>query len=203
MGQFKVKPGQFMILRFVARKYWWQAHPFSLSMPTDGKFIRITPKSVGDFTSLIPHLPLATPVIIEGPFGTFTREAAKKDKILFIAGGIGITPVRALIEEMAKEGKNVVLFYSNKTKAEIVFKNEIDMLSKKFRFPVHYFLSQEKADDYYYGRITAESITARIKNIKEYDIFICGPGKMTDSMRKALILINIPQEQIHFEKFTL
>lgn len=94
------RPGQFITIRFLAKGFWWQSHPFSLSTKPDGQKIRITIKALGDFTKQIPKLKAGTRVIIGGPFGTFTSAEAGT-KYLFIAGGVGITPIRSLIEEVA------------------------------------------------------------------------------------------------------
>lgn len=203
MKQFKVKAGQFMIFRFLAKHFWWQAHPFSLSKQPDGKTIRITPKNVGDFTNLIPQIAPNTPILIDGPYGTFTKEVAKRNKILFIAGGIGITPIRSLIEETAKKGKDIVLLYSNKTKKEIVFKKEMDDLSRKYHFPVYYFLSQEKDPQFIGGRIERSKIEMMVADLKEREIYICGPSTMIDSIKKDLHSLGVPKSSLHFEKFSL
>lgn len=204
MNEFKIKAGQFMIFRFLARKFWWQAHPFSLSKSFDGKTIRITPKNVGDFTSLIPQLAIHTPVLIDGPYGIFTKETAKKNKILFIAGGIGITPIRSLLEQAAKEGKNIVLLYSNKTREDIVFKKEISQLKEKYDFPVYYFLTQEeKNNDYLKGRIDETRLKTLVKDLDKRETFICGPKIFINSLRQILISLGVRKNQIHFELFSL
>jgi ferredoxin-NADP reductase len=122
---------------------------------------------------------------------------------LFIAGGIGITPMRSLLEEMIKKGKDIILLYSNKTKKEIVFKNEIDDLSRKYEFPVYYFLSQEKNPHFLLGRIDNDHILKLSPDFKEREIYICGPIIMINTLRKNLREIGIPNSSIHLEKFSL
>lgn len=195
MQDFHIKPGQFMKFNFLTPKFWYQSHPFSLSKMKNGD-IRITPKNVGDFTSEIPSLKSGTKVIIDGPYGTFTSTRIKGNKVLFIAGGIGITPIRSLIEELASE-KDIILLYSNKSESEIVFKQELDNLSKKYKFPIHY-INTEKA-----GHLDANKIAKLVKDVKNREVMLCGPEPMMDAMKEALVSLGLRANSIHFEKFSL
>ena len=203
INEFKVLPGQFMIFKFLAKGFWWQSHPFSLSKPLDGKQIRITVKSVGDFTSKITMLSPGTPVIIDGPYGIFTEKVNKMDQILLIAGGIGITPIRSLVEQLAAQHKDIVLISANKAGKDIVFKNELDELGTRFGFSIYYVLSQEQNDRYLYGQVDKEKISQLVKDVIERDVYLCGPIPMMESVRKSLEELGVPAVNIHFEKFSL
>ena len=203
LDQFRVKPGQFMMFRFLQEGFWWQSHPFSLSKVMDGRSIRITPKSLGDFTIKIPELKAGTQIVIDGPYGIFTKEIATKDKFLLIAGGIGITPLRSLTEQLASEGKDIVLISCNKTEKDVVFKEELDELSNEHGFPIHYILSKDKNPNYLYGRSDKEKIQTLVPDHKERDIYICGPVAMLEGLRKDLAKLGVPEEQVHYEKFSL
>jgi predicted ferric reductase len=93
---FTFQPGQFAIWRFLDGRRWWEAHPFTLSTLPNDRRLRLTVKASGDFSSRISSLRRGTPVLVEGPFGHFTADAAAASKVLLIAGGIGVTPLRAL-----------------------------------------------------------------------------------------------------------
>lgn len=203
LKDFTIDPGQFMFLRFLTKDFWWQSHPFSLSKVPDSKNLRVTIKNVGDFTSIVNRIKKRTPVIVDSGYGIFTQKEAKSNKILFIAGGIGITPVRSLIEQMGSLRKNVVLIYSSKRKKDVVFKREIDSLLKKYNLRVYYVLSQEKAAGFIHGRIDTGIITKLVKDLSRREVYICGPVNMIDALRKDLIKIRISPSVIHFEKFSL
>lgn len=201
--QFKGHAGQFIILRFLTKDFWWKPHPFSLSLVPQKNNLRVTIKSVGDFTSQMPFVKKRTPVMIDGPYGIFTKKVQTKNKILFIAGGVGITPIRALIEEMGKSGKDMILLYSNTTFENILFKKELDTLSKNYRFPVFYILTQDAAYKGEKGRINKQKITRLAPDCTKRDIYLCGPPPMMKSVIAILKDIGVSPKQIHYEKFSL
>ncbi len=194
LDKFKVLPGQFMIFRFLDAKRWWEAHPFSLSKPNDGKEIRLTPKAVGNFTKELNSLKSGTKVIIEGPYGVFTNSETVLPKVLLIAGGIGITPLRSLAEEMRQKGKDVVLLFSNKTKQDIVFEKELEGIQG---LKVFHVLTDAE------GYLDAGKIQSQVPDFFEREVFLCGPGPMMSSIRKILKETGHPTDKLHFERFSL
>src|SRR5437763_6134541 len=123
LDRLQARAGQFFIWRFLTRDRWLSPHPFSLSRAPDGRSLRITVKALGDFTSRIGSIAPGTRVLAEGPFGVFTADARRRRKVLLIAGGIGITPIRALMEDM-KPG--AVVIYRVLRPDDIVFRNELE-----------------------------------------------------------------------------
>ena len=194
VDKFRVLPGQFMIFRFLDAKRWWEAHPFSLSKPNDGKEIRITPKAVGNFTKELRNLKPGIRVIIEGPYGVFTDSESVLPKVLLIAGGIGITPLRSLAEEMRQKGKDVVLLFSNKTKQDVVFEKELENIQTLKT--LHILTDAE-------GFLDKEKIQRLVPDFSEREVFLCGPGPMMSSIRKILKEMGHPVAKLHFEKFSL
>jgi len=205
MQKFNFQAGQFVFVRFLAKGYRWQKHPFSLSKSYDGKNIRLSIKASGDFTKTIPHLPINTPVWIDGPYGTFTQKSSNKDKILFIAGGIGITPIRSLIQELGSKNKDMILIYGNKSASDIVFKEELESFSQQFNFPIYHVLNNlEKPEpNYYQGFIDKQKIESIVKDVVEREVFLCGPPIMMTKLVPALKELGIDLKKIHFEKFSL
>src|SRR5712691_4612467 len=108
LDRLKAEPGQFFLWRFLARDSWWASHPFSLSAAPTNDSMRITVKALGDFSGRIRRVRPGTRVVAEGPFGTFTELVRPREKLVLIAGGIGITPIRALLEQMT--GEVIVLY---------------------------------------------------------------------------------------------
>ena len=109
LDRLPVSGGQFMLWRFLTPRMWWQAHPFSLSALPQPPYLRLTVKGVGDFSQSLARLRPGTKVAIEGPYGAFTRYAQRRPKALLIAAGIGVTALRALLEDLPRGSAPVVL----------------------------------------------------------------------------------------------
>lgn len=203
INKFKIQPGQFLIVRFLSKKFLWQVHPFSLSWVPKKNQLRLTIKHAGDFTSQVPAIKPQTPVLIDGPLGTFTADNAKKEAYLFIAGGVGITPIRSLIEELAPKQKNIILLYSNRTANNIIFKKELDELAKTYGFPIHYFITQDRKHTMRQGRLGEEKIRELVPDFRERDIYLCGPTGMMEHVIMQLKKAGVSNDQLHYEKFAL
>lgn len=201
MKNFTYEAGQFLVIRISGLGR--EMHPFTISKLYDGKTVRVTVKSSGDYTKKLETVKPGVKMYIEGPLGKFTPKTCKKDKVLFIAGGVGITPIRALLEKMGKEGKEMILLYANKTKNDIIFKGELSQLSSKYSIPMHYFFSREKEVDAneHLGRIKIIDVQNLCPDLKDRDIFICAPLSMIKQFVRNLIDKGIKKDNIHFEKF--
>ena len=205
LEKYPVKAGQFLIVRFLAKGFRWEAHPFSMSCCPDGGQLRLTIKQLGDFTRKIPELKPGTPVLIDGPNGIFTAGNSGSNKVLMIAGGIGITPVRSVAEEMVYAGRDIVLIYGNRNSKSIVFKKELDELASKAqgRLKIFHVMSDEPGWPGEKGRIDRERIERLAPDIMERDVFLCGPPVMMKGIRATLAGMNVPSSRIHYERFAL
>ncbi len=204
LERWHAKAGQFIIVRFLSKGFWKEAHPFSLSFIPKNNRIRITIKNSGDFTSKIPEIKKGTKMYIDGPYGVFTSHANLKAKYAFIAGGVGITPIRSLVEKLAPTN-DIIVLYSNKNLHDTIFKKELDELAEKHRFPLHYIITDQPDYTGEKGRIDQEKIQRLIKDIQDREVYICGPIPMLDATRKLLMSkeIGVKAEKIHYEKFAL
>ncbi len=204
MSEFKIKAGQFMRYAFQQPGYRLQAHPFSMSQAPDGKEIRLTAKAVGDFTrDMIPKVKVGTKVVIDGPYGVFTEDKIKRDKLLFIAGGIGITPIYSMLEDMGNAHPDKILLYANKTREETVFADDLETLSKQHNFKLVHILSDEEVPGYEHGRLDKAILARLVPDIAERDVFLCGPPPMMLALRKTLVELGVPRSHIYWERFAL
>ena len=202
LERFFRQSGQFMIFRFFQKGFWYEAHPFSLSWGANNLEIRITAKKLGDFTSKLPSLQTGTQVLIDGPHGIFTSKQIKKDKVLMIAGGIGITPIRSLIEEIS--GKvDLTLIYSAKTKADAVLLNELKDLQVKTNYKLIEIYADEKVEGAEFGRLDKERLQTLASDLTSRDVYLCGPPPMMIALKKALTELGLPKKQLHWERFAL
>lgn len=203
LDHFGAQAGQFAIWRFLDRTRWWQAHPFSISAIPHGRLLRITVKNIGDFTSSIHNLKPGTPVLVEGPFGKFTERPALR-KVLLIAGGIGITPIRPLAEEMAGDGFDVRILYRAHGHGDLVFKQELDSLAERPGVRLDYLLTEDGArrrpkDSWF----RPEVLATLVPEIKERVVYVCGPARMTAAVVSSLQQLGVPPGQIRTEAFRL
>ena len=195
LNKFKFKAGQFGIFRFLDQTFY-QAHPFSFSRAHSEIELRISIKNSGDFTSKIQDVKRGTPIIIEGPLGTFHKDRIKNKNVVLIAGGIGITPIRSLIEELTLDpSKGITLIYSVKEDNDIVFREELNALKEKHH--THYYHISNRQ-----GHITEDKLRNIVLNPTTTDFFVCGPPGMTNNIITILRKIGVPKRRIHYEKFS-
>jgi predicted ferric reductase len=196
-----VRAGQFFVFRFLSGGGWWRPHPFSLSAMPNTQFLRITVKRDGDDTDAMARLRIGTPVFLEGPYGAFTGAARTQPGVLLIAGGIGITPLRALMEELSGRRNEVVLLYRARSWDQVVFKDEIDSLMRSRHASVHYLVGQrrpDRQDDLF----SPQSIERMVPDIDRRDVYVCGPESMIRHVQRSVRALGIPRKQIHAERFT-
>lgn len=196
LDRLHARAGQFVMVRFLARGFWWQSHPFSLSEIPDGTRLRLTIKAVGDYTRTIPQLPLGTRVLLEGPLGRFTRDRTNHDRIVLIAGGIGITPLRGLFEEFAREGRVVDLIYAARSASDFALNDELQAVASATA-RIH-LMPEDRM-----GRFTPERIVRAVPDVATRFIYLCGPPLMMQSVREQLIHLGVPRSNILSENFQL
>jgi len=199
LERLRAQPGQFFLWRFLTRGHWWAAHPFSLSAAPDGDSLRITAKAVGGHTSRMKTIPVGTRVVAEGPFGDFTERARRREKVLLVAGGIGITPVRALLERM---NGDVVAIYRALTHADVVFTDELARLERERGVKVHYVIGDHATPE---GEtlLSPEHLGELVPDLAERDVYLCGPPAMTSVTQKRLRAAGVPRRRLHVERFAL
>jgi predicted ferric reductase len=196
------KPGQFCFLRLNKDKLYAR-HPFTISSAPEEDSLNFTIKMAGRFTKIASQLKKGEEVIVDGPFGVFTMENQKK--LVFIAGGVGITPFISMIKNQLNSlGKkhDIALLYNIKTKEDIIFRGELDKIAANW-FKKVYILSKEKptSKKYEYGRIREEIITTHIKDIRNSLFYICGPESMKNEVIEVLMHLGVKKENIKNESF--
>ena len=98
-------------MRFLGGTGWTRGHPYSLSAAPDGRRLRITVKDLGDGSAALRRLRPGTRVLVEGPYGRLSARARTRRKVALIGAGVGVTPLRALAEELDYAPGEAVLLY--------------------------------------------------------------------------------------------
>jgi predicted ferric reductase len=199
LDRLHAQAGQFFLWRFLTRGRWSKAHPFSLSAAPDGRSLRITVKALGDDTARMREMPIGTRVVAEGPFGVFTDGSRRREKVLLIAGGIGITPVRALLQKMRGD---VVVIYRVVSTADVLFRKELDELAETSDFELHYVVGDHATDE---GRayLSPDHLREVVPDIAERDVYVCGPPALTDIVTRHVREAGVRRSHIHAERFAL
>ncbi|MFJ3232037.1 ferric reductase-like transmembrane domain-containing protein [Streptomyces sp. NPDC086787] len=187
--------GQFFLWRFLTRDRWWQANPFSLSAAPDGRQLRLTVKTAGDGTAALRRLKPGTRVFAEGPYGAFTTLHRTRPDSVLIAGGVGITPIRALLEDLP--GHTVVL-YRVAAERDAVLYAELAELAAAKGAELHVIAGPAAPD-----LLAPRELARLVPDIADRDTFVCGPPGMTAAVRRNLGDLGVPRQQIHFERFSL
>lgn len=195
LNKLNVRGGQFFAWRFLTRDHWWQAHPYSLSAAPDGQYLRITVKDLGDHSQSMAWLKPGTRVLAEGPYGAFTAAHRHGDEVVLIAAGVGIAPIRAMMEEMPHDAKVTVLFRA-RSHDEVLLKKELDILAERANTTVRYLVGSREEHP-----MDAKTLIRLVPTIGNCDIYICGPDHLTQQVRNAAEIIGIPATHIHDEAF--
>ncbi len=200
LGRLEARSGQFVRWRFLARGHWWQSHPYSLSAaPAPGGW-RITVKDLGDSSASLGRLRPGTRVWFEGPYGAFTdRRRGRGRRVLLLAGGTGITPIRALFETLPGRDSDVILLYRGSRGDDLVLYHELEQIARRRGFGLYPLLGPRNgpAGD----PLSAEAVRALVPDVARRDVYLCGPAGMTDAATRHLRRCGVPRRRIHVEAF--
>jgi predicted ferric reductase len=197
LDRLRVRAGQSLHWRFLARGHWWETHPFSLSAAPDGRRLRITVKDVGDYTRRLASMPVGTWVIIEGPSGGLTSAARRHPRVALIAGGVGIAPIRALLEDMPPD---TVVIYRAGRPDELVFRAELEELAELRDAWVRYIVGS-RHDPGPRRLFTPSGLRGLVPDVSRRDVYLCGPPGLVSAAVRTLHDLRVPDSQIHLDPF--
>ena len=221
---FKFEAGQYVTLKYLSNGIFFQNDYSMTSAPFEGKIslgikINDDKSSTNDFLN---NFEIGDSIEVSEPRGRFTLVSKPHEfrTIVGFAGGIGITPLISHFKNIlnTEPRTRLFLFYGNKSREEIAFKNELDLMVEKHpnRLQIHYFYSQEKiGNGLFEGRLNDKKVALIINQLLLLDdtdeestiwdavdeVLICGKGEMIKSVANACFHHGIPKKNIHFELF--
>ncbi len=189
--------GQFVVLRILKRGQWWKANPYSLSAAPTTDGLRITVKDRGDASAALFSLREGDRVAVEGPYGSATPAIFEGARPLFIAGGVGVTPVRAMLERLPIDSRPLVLLRARATD-DIAHFHEVCRLAEERGGDVRLVLGrtvQLKGRDPFAPKL----LMSLVPDLHDCVAFVCGPTALTFAARKGLLEAGLPKSRVHLE----
>src|SRR4051812_8673329 len=199
LAELGAEAGNFFRWRFLTRDLWWTSSPYSLSAPVINDRMRITVKAAGDHSTALARLRPGTRVLAEGPYGAMTAAVRRNRKVLLLAGGVGITPIRALFQTLPASRGDLTLVYRASEDADVVFRRELEQLAARRGANLHIVVGSRRQ----LGRdpLSARSLSSIVSDLPRHDVYLCGPPAMTDAVKQSLRAAGVPGRQVHHESF--
>jgi predicted ferric reductase len=199
LDELRAQSGQFFRWRFLTRDLWWTSAPYSLSEPPRPDRLRITVKASGDHSDALRKLEPGTRVVAEGPYGALTGAARRQRKVLLIAGGVGITPLRALLESLPAAPGDLTLIYRVSSLRDAVFRRELEQIAARREAKV-WFVAGRRAE-LRGNPLSGGELTLRVPGLIDHDVYLCGPPGLTAAVTRELVDAGVRRRRIHRESF--
>jgi ferredoxin-NADP reductase len=210
LDQIGAQAGQYFTWRFLARGMLLAGHPWSLSAAPDAHRMRITVRELGDHSSRLAGLRPGTRVFLEGPYGAFTAERRMRRRVTLLAAGIGITPIRALAEELTRSHNSgpgdITLVYRADSADQLALADELQELAQDTGMVLHLLVGPPVNGSWLprqgaTSRPDGQVLAAAIPDIALQDVYVCGPQRWMDLVHRSLTEAGVPRRQVHDERF--
>jgi ferredoxin-NADP reductase len=195
LDRLPIAGGQFLQWRFLVPGLWWQAHPYSLSALPTSSHLRVTVKDLGDHSAELARLRPGTRVAIEGPYGAFTSRARARDAVLLVGAGVGVTPLRALLEDLP-DGVDVEVVLRASTTDDLVLEHEVAELVERRGGRLHRLVGPRSA-----VQIDEATLRDLVPDVAERDVYLCGPEGFSASVERVVRALGTPAQRVHQEAF--
>jgi predicted ferric reductase len=192
------RAGQFFLVRFLAPGHLLTAHPYSLSLVPTNDHLRFTVGALGDHSAAVAALRPGTPVLLEGPFGRMTADRARSRRVLLVAGGAGIGPVRALAEELVGAGRDVVVLHRAHSADRLALAGEFPATDRLRYLPI-----AGRRRELGYDPLSPAALAGLVPDVRSRDVFVCGPPGMVDAVVASVRALGVPRSAVHSEELSL
>ncbi len=196
---FAFIPGQYVMIAFPDEPTVKRA--FSVLAQKSPQQITLGIKLHGSVTQRLFSAKKGDALLVFGPYGRFVLPK-KQQSLVFVGGGIGVTPLLCLLQEVCSTHYpfDVHLFYSAKNSDAMVYQSIIDKLHLPF-FHSHLYVTQKHEAGYFFGRVSAKTLVQELPDPSVCMYYICGPSTMISELREQLLCFGISDEQIKSEDF--
>lgn len=207
LDELAVGAGQFFNWRFLDNAGASRAHPYSLSAAPDGRSLRITAAHLGDGSAALAQVRVGSRVMIEGPYGRLHAGVRTQRKVLLLAGGIGITPMRALLEELPQGPGDVTLIYRAHGDSDLIFSGELMALARDRGARIFTVLGPRAQSRPSWlpqsaaHLSDADALRHLVPELAHHDVYLCGDLAWMELARQAVLAAGVPDKHIHLERF--
>jgi predicted ferric reductase len=203
---FSYLPGQFAFITPLSGRLPREEHPFTIaSSPDRTNALEFCIKDSGDFTARMGQAAAGDRFQVDGPHGGFSHLLHQGDELVFIAGGIGITPLLGMLRHLAAgyDKRFITLIWSNRGEADLIHRQEmVDFKQRLVNFHLHLVMSRQENWQGPQGRLDEPMLFRLLADhSREAQVFICGPPAMIVSTRKRLDKLGF--SRVHSELFSL
>lgn len=201
MGRLAVRAGQFFVVRALTRRDWMHGHPLSISAAPDGRTLRFTFKIVGEGTRDLASLQPGTRLLLEGPYGAMHDGRRTGRRLLMVAGGIGIAPIRALAEGLDLRPGTTDLIYRSPDPTDVPLRHELEALARARGIRLHLIAGRRGDPRVGPDPLGPDAIARLVPHAATCDIYICGPEPLMDHARGSLLALGAAPGRINLESF--
>ena len=194
--------GQFFVWRFLARGQWWQAHPYSLSAAPRGGELRIMVRALGRGSAGVAAIRPGTRVALEGPYGIFSEASRSRSRLVLVAAGIGVTPVRSLLESASFRPGEAIVLLRTRTADEGWLLDEVRQLCHA-RGATLITIPGRRGTGWLSEAAEQQglSLAAFVPAIADSDVYVCGPLGWSEAVVAEARSAGLRPEQVHHERF--
>ena len=201
LHRLAVRSGQFFVIRALTRRDWHHGHPFSISAAPNGDYLRFTIKVYGAGTRALAALPAGTPLMLEGPYGAMHDARRGYRRLLMVAGGIGIAPIRAMAEGFAYRPGALDLIYRTRDPRDVALRRELEALAEERGIRLHIVAGRRGDPGIGRDPLGRRALLARVPDAATRDVYLCGPEGLMEHVQRELRAIGVHPDQIHLELF--
>lgn len=204
--KIRFKPGQYVQIRFDTDDgVDYRAYSISSNPDEDTRIelnVKLVPEGIG--SSYLHSLKEGDPVYFSGPYGEFFLNTDSSRKIICVAGGVGLAPIKSIIDywETHLKHREVEFYYGSRTSADL-YDHDIFSRIAAENPNFHYYPALSSEDPRWEGArgFVHDLMKEKMKDVRDSEAYLCGPPVMIDAVTGVLVERGIPGERILFDKF--